>query len=56
MQKLIYKILSLKKLFDKKEETVMLTVPTTLPSLNDKRQAIIETIEFLERNINIVKI
>ena len=46
----------LKKLFNKKNKAfIKLNVPSTFETLNDKQQAIIETIEFMERNINIIK-
>ncbi len=47
----------LRKLFNKKKKAfIKLNVPSTFETLNDKRQAIIETIEFMERNININKL
>lgn len=32
-----------------------MVVPSSFESQNEKQQAIIETIEFMERNINIIK-
>lgn len=49
----MYKTSSLQKLFKRKKDRLTLQVPTELPTLSDKQQFIIETIEFLERNINV---
>lgn len=49
----MYKTSSLQRLFKRKKARITLNVPTELPTLSDKKQFIIETVEFLERNINV---
>ena len=55
MLKKVCRIILFKKYYNYKRGWYILNVPQDLPSLNDKKQFIIETIEFLERNINIKK-
>jgi hypothetical protein len=51
----MYRIILYKRYYKIREDWHTLYVPMELPSLDDKKQFIIETIEFLERNVNIKK-
>lgn len=58
MERILQKMLRLtlfERLFKKERASLFLVVPLELDCLNDKKQFIIETTEFLERNINISK-